>query len=629
MAIKIPAAGPTPTRPSWRNALLLGVPASAVAIGLMLAARYAYQIRTLPERMMDWSLQFIPLDLFEQGIQNLGTSAKEIALVGNYVGFTLTLILIGGLALRGGPRAFAIVGAATWLVAMAVVMPITGAGMFATALPQDVWLTNASYLGVAAAFGTVLALTHTLIIAPRATPRSMAVVASRRAFISGVVGTGAAYALTLWFGKNAGASSSTLPLAKIPTNGAPQLAATPVANQVTSAAVPTTAPIAADASTVGPVATSTIGATGATPVATAATSGGATPTALPSALAVATAPTPVPNAPGVVPPRPAPQQAVARDKDGALSASAHTAGQLSTEFTPANGFYITTKNAGGDPVVDPAKWRLVLDGEVGNPVQVDLATLYQLPSVQIVKTQECISNWVNRCDEVPFGCGLIGNATWKGVRLSDVFSLAGGIKPGVVGILTTSVDEFSSFIPADAALMNDTLLVYEMNGQVLPLEHGYPTRLLVPGRYGMKNPKWVVGIRPSKTVISDWYSRLGWSKDGIVQAMTRIDQPANGATVAAGQQQIAGIAYAGAKGVSKVQFSTDGGNTWAPATILADQHGSDIWARWTGSFTMPATGTLTLAARLIDGAGTPQNTNYTITQPNGGTGLYTATVKAG
>ena len=187
MAKKLTSKAPTPMIPSWRTVLLLGLPASGVAVALMLVARYAYQIRTLPERMMDWSLQFIPLDLFEQGIQNFGTSAKEIALIGNYVGFAATLVFIAALALRRGPRAFAVVSAATWLLAMVVVMPITGAGLFATDLPQDVWLTNASYLGVAVAFGTVLPLTHALVLAPRAAAPTVAVAASRRAFLGGVV----------------------------------------------------------------------------------------------------------------------------------------------------------------------------------------------------------------------------------------------------------------------------------------------------------------------------------------------------------------------------------------------------------------------------------------------------------
>ena len=155
-----------------------------------------------------------------------------------------------------------------------------------------------------------------------------------------------------------------------------------------------------------------------------------------------------------------------------------------------------------------------------------------------------------------------------------------------------------------------------------------PARLLVPGRYGMKSPKWVVGIRPTRTVYVGWYGRLGWNKVAFVQAMTRIDLPANGATIPAGPQKIAGIADAGSRGVSKVEFSLDGGKAWQPATFLEDPKAKDVWVRWQGTFTMPASSTLTLAARLTDGNGTLQNTRYTITQPDGGTGLNTAVVKS-
>jgi DMSO/TMAO reductase YedYZ molybdopterin-dependent catalytic subunit len=598
----------------WPNALALAIPATAVALGLMLWARSLYQIRTLPERVMEWSLQFIPLDLFEQGLQKFGTSAKEIALLGNYLGLALTLVVIGAIALRSGARLIAGLSLGLWLFAMVVVMPITGAGFFASDLAQDIILTDFSYLALALAYGTVLLLTHALVTSGSATVAiASGSLESRRAFVGALVGTGAAYALTFWFGRNAGASNSTLPLASVgnlPT-AVPTDTAVAAPTQLPTA---TTAP-APGAATPGLVGTSAAEANAALPTATIAPP--ATATAAPTA-------TPLNG----IPPRPAPAQAVKRDKDGSLTASTQQAGQVATQFTPSNGFYITTKNAGGDPIVDPDKWRLVLDGEVANPIQLDLPILYKLPSVQVVKTLECISNWVNKCEQVPFGCGLIGNAAWKGARLTDVLAVAGGLKPGVVGIVTLAVDEFSSFIPADPTLLHDTLLVYEMNGQVLPLEHGYPARLLVPGRYGMKSPKWVIGIRPSKTVIADWYGKLGWSKDGIVQAMTRIDVPSTGAALPAGQQQIGGIAYAGSRGVSKVEFSADGGQTWSKAAFLEDPPGKDTWVRWQGTFTMPSSGTLTLAARCVDGNGTPQNTNYTITQPNGGTGLNTAVVKA-
>ncbi|MGH2457966.1 MAG: molybdopterin-dependent oxidoreductase [Chloroflexota bacterium] len=613
-------------RLSWPVALALAVPATVVAIALMFWARDTYQIRTLPERILDWSLQFIPIDFFEAGLEKFGTSAKHLALDGNYVGLAAILIVLGAAAIRKGASSILGLAFGLWLFAMLVVMPVTGAGFFGMDLPQDVLLTDASYLALALAYGTVL-LVLWWLTRPRVAGSANAVTVgneSRRALIGAVAGTGVAYAATFWLGQNAGASNSSLPLANVsslhaptavPSSPSPVATVAPVVN-ATPVAAPTTA-------TTGPAA---VVATAA-PVPTVAAA--SQPTVVATSAPVAT-PTPVPTAAGkiVIPPRPAPAQAVPRDQNGALSASTQAMGQLAGEYTPANGFYITTKNAGGDPVVDPAKWRLVLDGEVANPVQLDLPILYQLPSIQIDRTLECISNWVNQCQAVPFGCGLIGNAHWKGVRLKDVLALGGGLKPGVVGIVTRGADEFTSYLPADPELLNDTLLVYEMNGKVLPLEHGYPARLLVPGRYGMKSPKWVIGIQPTRTVTTDYYGRLGWSKDGIVQAMTRIDVPGLNATLPAGPQRIAGIAYAGSRGVSRVEFSADGGQTWKRASFLEDPPDKDVWARWQGTFVMSASGSVNLAARCVDGNGTPQNTTYTITQPNGGTGLDSITVKS-
>ena len=149
-----------------------------------------------------------------------------------------------------------------------------------------------------------------------------------------------------------------------------------------------------------------------------------------------------------------------------------------------------------DPIVDAAPWRLVIDGEVNRPVQVDYRTLLALPAVEVTKTLECISNFTAGCSLTSFGCDLISTARWKGARLSDVLNLAGGLKPTAVGLAFLSTDEFSAGLPPDVVADPETLVVYEMNGQPLPREHGFPARLLVPGRYGMKNPKWLAGFGP-------------------------------------------------------------------------------------------------------------------------------------
>jgi DMSO/TMAO reductase YedYZ molybdopterin-dependent catalytic subunit len=301
---------------------------------------------------------------------------------------------------------------------------------------------------------------------------------------------------------------------------------------------------------------------------------------------------------------------------------------LAEPLTANDDFYIVTKNAGGDPVLGLADWRLRLDGDVQRAVEVDYASLRRLPAVEVTKTLECISNFVAKCELAPFGCDLISTARWKGVRVRDVLALAGGPRPGAVGLATLAADEYSTALPLEVALAPDTLLVYEMNGQVLPREHGYPLRLLVPGRYGMKNAKWIVALRVMSREFVDWYGQRNWSRDAIVKTMTRIDVPAPNATLAPGEQRIAGIAYAGDRGVAKVEYSADGGGTWQVAEFLEPPAGRDVWVRWQGRFTLAPGATVTLVARATDGTGGLQIEPFSLPQPDGGAGWCTNQVRA-
>jgi DMSO/TMAO reductase YedYZ molybdopterin-dependent catalytic subunit len=247
--------------------------------------------------------------------------------------------------------------------------------------------------------------------------------------------------------------------------------------------------------------------------------------------------------------------------------------------------------------------------------------------LEITKTLECISNFVAKCELAPFGCDLISTARWKGVRVSDLLALAGGPKPGVVSLATIAADEFTTSLPIEAALAEDTLLVYEMNGQVLPREHGYPARLLVAGRYGMKNAKWVVALRVMSRDFNDWYGQRNWSKQGIVRTMTRIDEPAPTAELPPGEHRVAGIAYAGDRGVLKVEFSTDGGRNWREAE-LEQAGGRDTWVRWRGRFNLAPAASLTIVARATDGTGALQEEVFTLPQPDGGAGWSSIDVRA-
>ena len=303
--------------------------------------------------------------------------------------------------------------------------------------------------------------------------------------------------------------------------------------------------------------------------------------------------------------------------------------------------------------------------EVERPFQLDYNALTKLPTVEITKTLECISNLVDKCELAPFGCDLISTARWKGVRVADVLGLVGGVKPGATFLATISADEYTTAVPLEVAMSPDALLVFQMNGQVLPREHGYPARLLIPGRYGMKNAKWVVALRPMRREFVDWYGQRAWSREALVKTMTRIDVPARDARLQPGPQRIAGVvpitvcptadrvhAYREslapqtfqrlerrgvvvtdheeehiARGVQKVEFSADGGQTWQTADVIDTAAGHDAWVRWQGRFTVAPGADVTLIARATDGTGALQSEPFTLAQPDGAGGWNTINVK--
>ena len=569
--------------------LLGGLAAAGIAGLVLLVMRSTLQVRTVPERFLEWMLLFVPLDVFEAGLRRFGFDAKRYALYGTILGALVLLAALGALALRRRWSVGALLGLGMglWLVVMLVVMPLTSAGPFAVALVNGTTAAVGGYLVAALVYAGVLALFRERLDPPSSPPWIDRATAeqlpgwARRGSAHLLGGAVAAFGLTsfaLRFGPRRRLPGVVVldPQAPIPSGGIDLPNAHP-------------------------------NRTGSLPPAVGRPSGAA-------------------NAPNGMEP-PAPRQ-LARDKDGAALPSGRRPGQLAEPITSNADFYIVTKNAGGDPVLDATEWRLRIDGEVGRPVELEYASLRRLPAVEVTKTLECISNFVAKCELAPFGCDLISTARWKGVRVSDVLALAGGARPGAVSLATFGADEFTTSLPLEVALAPETLLVYEMNGQVLPREHGYPVRMLVPGRYGMKNAKWVVALRVMNREFVDWYGQRGWSRTAVVKTMSRIDAPAPGATLAPGEHRLAGIAYAGDRGVAYVEFSADGGATWEVGELLEQPASRDVWVRWQGTFLVqPEQDTITLMARATDGTGQTQPEPFSLPQPDGGAGWCAIDVK--
>jgi DMSO/TMAO reductase YedYZ molybdopterin-dependent catalytic subunit len=484
----------------------------------------------------------------------------------------VALTAFGSAAIKAGWPSGGLLGLGVglWLVTMALVMPVTGAGFFGTGLLISPLLTASGYLVVFLGYASVLIGGRTIFH-----QGNRPVMMERRALIMSLIATVAAGGVATLAGRNGGLVASTLPVAVAPT----VLPTPPPTREAVTTAV-------------------------------------ARPPTVESSTPPPPAPTPTPDPL----PNPPPPQRLARDNNGALTAAGRPRGELAPPITANDDFYVVTKNAVQDPIVDASAWRLVIDGEVNAPVQVDYRTLRALPSVELIKTLECISNLTAGCSLTSFGCDLISTARWRGVRLSDVLALAGGLKSSAVGLAFLSTDEFSAGLPIDVVQDPEALVVYEMNGEPLPRVHGFPARLLVPGRYGMKNPKWLAGIRAMTREYAGWYEQRNWNKDGFIKTMSRIDTPADASMLPAGDQRIAGIAYAGDRGISKVELTNDDGGTWVQARILEPMPGKDVMVRWESTFTLSSGGSLTLGVRATDGTGDVQTDDFQLPQPDGATG---------
>jgi DMSO/TMAO reductase YedYZ molybdopterin-dependent catalytic subunit len=284
---------------------------------------------------------------------------------------------------------------------------------------------------------------------------------------------------------------------------------------------------------------------------------------------------------------------------------------LPPAVTPVNRFYVVSKNL-LDPDIKSNQWALRVGGMVTTPLTLKYEDITAMPPVQIPRTLECISNEV--------GGDLISNGVWTGVRMADVLSKA-GVQPTANTVAFVADDGFTSDMTLDQARDPATILAYQLNGSPLPSKHGYPVRVLAPGIYGMKNPKWVTQIMAVNGARPGYWQQQGWDEQGIVQTMATITVPANNASIALASApvNIAGVAFAGSRGVQHVEVSVDGGSTWAQAELLPSQ-GSSTWTFWHFSWQPTQAGNYSLATRATDGTGTVQPSRRTDPFPDGATG---------
>ncbi|MFW0794321.1 molybdopterin-dependent oxidoreductase [Gordonia sp. CPCC 205515] len=283
-----------------------------------------------------------------------------------------------------------------------------------------------------------------------------------------------------------------------------------------------------------------------------------------------------------------------------------------TSYVTDNADFYRIDTALQVPSMTTDQWSLRIHGMVDNEIHLGWDELLAMPMTERVVTLTCVSNEV--------GGDLIGNARWLGVPMKTLLDRA-GVRPGADMLLSTSVDGWTCGTPVSAITDGrDALLAVGMNGDALPVEHGYPVRQVIPGLYGyVSATKWVVDWEITKFSDADAYwTTRGWSALGPIKLASRIDRPASGSSHQRGEVVIAGTAWAQHTGVRAVEVQIDDG-VWEPAE-LATEYSIDTWRQW--RFTWVATpGEHTVRCRAIDKDGRRQVESIASPIPDGATGF--------
>jgi len=301
-----------------------------------------------------------------------------------------------------------------------------------------------------------------------------------------------------------------------------------------------------------------------------------------------------------------------------LAAPAGVQAAGATPWTTPNDDFYRIDTALSVPLILPADWRLRIHGMVEREIELSFEDLLKRTVVHKWVTLACVSNEV--------GGDLIGNALWSGVLLKDL--LAEAVPAATAdAIKSTSKDGFTAGTPL-GTLTDDrqSMLAFAMNGQPLPLEHGFPVRIVVPGLYGyVSATKWLTDIEVTRfDKFQGYWTPRGWSEMGPIKLSSRIDTPRSKAS--GGQVTVAGVAWDQHVGVSKVEVRVDGG-PWQQATLATDAS-IDTWRQWYWNWDAPR-GNHVLQVRAFDAKGNPQIEAQAPPAPNGSTGLHSVDIKVG
>ncbi|MBY6539892.1 molybdopterin-dependent oxidoreductase [Rhodococcus sp. BP-349] len=307
----------------------------------------------------------------------------------------------------------------------------------------------------------------------------------------------------------------------------------------------------------------------------------------------------------------------AGEKAAAVPAGTDIGVEGATTFVTPNNTFYRIDTALQVPQLTTAEWQLKIHGKVDREMTLSWDDLMARTPIERVVTLTCVSNEV--------GGPLAGNATWIGFPIKDILDEV-GVQADADMLLSTSIDGMTIGSPVEALIDGrDAMLAISMNGEPLPVEHGYPVRQVVPGLYGFVSAtKWVVDWELTRfdEATAYWTDR-GWGDKAPIKTASRIDVPAAFAPVAPGPVRVAGTAWAQQRGIERVEVRVDNG-PWQEAT-LAEQYTIDTWRQWFWDWEATA-GNHNIQVRATDQDGNTQVEERTPPIPGGSTGWHTRTI---
>ena len=283
-------------------------------------------------------------------------------------------------------------------------------------------------------------------------------------------------------------------------------------------------------------------------------------------------------------------------------------------ITANEDFYITSK--GGTPAIEASKWQLKVEGLVSRPFTLTYSDLVAMPSIEKEMTLECISN--------PIGGNAIGNAKWKGAPLKPLLERAQPA-PNAGHVVISAADGYSTGLPVSRLWNDENFLAYRMNGEPLPPNHGYPVRVFIPGKFGMKQPKWINRIRFVDHPYTGYWENQGWADDCERWAQARFTDLKSGAKIQGPRVELTGYAVGNLDGIREVQISLDDGHSWIPTSLFSNPSPM-VWSFWKFRWSDPRPGRYRLRVRAMDGKGRLEGDGPRHIFPDGATGQHVLAV---